>query len=155
MFGAFLIATPLFGLPLLFIALGLFVILLVHELGHAFLAVRLGYEVEKISIYPIHGLCYYDEPYSEYENSVIAWGGVAAQLLLFIPATAILGYFGNTTFGSVNVLLVTFSYINGVSMVVNLAPGLGLDGTKAWRVLPILAKAKWSIYQLKRRKMLK
>src|SRR3990172_12873917 len=74
MFGAFLLATPLFGLPLLFIALGLFVILLVHELGHAFLASRLGYEVEKICIFPIHGLCYYDEPYSEYENAVIAWG---------------------------------------------------------------------------------
>src|SRR6266566_1122721 len=85
MFVVLVAGSPFFGLPLLFIVLGLFSVLLVHELGHALLVRQFGYEVERISIYPIHGLCHYDEPYSEYEDSVIAWGGVLAQLLLFIP----------------------------------------------------------------------
>lgn len=155
MFSALLLATPFFGLPLLFIAIGLVAILLMHELGHAFLASRLGYEVERIEISPIHGLCHYDEPYSEYEDSVIAWGGVAGQLLLFVPAATFLFVFGNTALGSLNVLLVVLAYINAILIVVNLAPGFGLDGTKAWRIVPIWVKAKWAVHQLRRKKFLK
>jgi len=155
MFVVLVAGSPFFGLPLLFIVLGLFSVLLVHELGHALLVRQFGYEVERISIYPIHGLCHYDEPYSEYEDSVIAWGGVLAQLLLFIPASAFLFFFGNTPFGSVNVLLVIFSYINAMSIVFNLVPAPGLDGSKTWRLIPILVKAKWSLIQHRRKRLFK
>ena len=155
MSAVFLLATPFFGFPFLFIALGLFSVLLAHEFGHAILVNHLGYEVERIQIFPIHGFCLYEQPYSPYEDSIIAWGGVLAQFVLFVPAAAILGFFGNTSFGSINVLLVTFSYINALSMVMNLAPAPGLDGRKAWRLLLIILKAKWTIFQLKRRKIIK
>lgn len=155
MFGLFAVAIPFLGVPILFIAIGLFSIMLVHELGHAILAIRLGYRVNRINIFPIHGLCLYEQPYSPYENSIIAWGGVIAQLVLFVPATAILGFFGNTSFGSINVLLVGFSYINGFIMAINLAPGPGLDGRKAWRLPIFIARAKWTMFQLKRKKILK
>jgi len=155
MFGIFLVATPLLGIPILFIALGLFSVMLIHEFGHAFLAKRLGYAVYRIQIFPIHGLCLYEEPYSPYEDSLIAWGGVLAQLVLFVPAAAFLVLFGNSNNGSVNVLLVTFSYINATIMVTNLTPAAPLDGKKAWRLPLILVKAKWTMYQLKRKKILK
>ncbi len=155
MSAVFLLATPLFGLPLLFIVIGLFVLSLVHELGHAFLAVRLGYGVKRIDIFPVHGLCYYDSPYSAYEDAIIAWGGVVGQLILFIPAVSFLGLFGNTASGCVNVLLVTFTYVNACSIALNLAPARGLDGAKSWRIVPIVVKARWSMYQLRRKKFLR
>ena len=155
MFGLFLAGVPIFGIPLLFIALGLFAILLVHELGHAFLAKRLGYHVVRIQIFPIHGFCLYEEPYSAYEESIIAWGGVLAQFVLFVPSALVLAYFGNSSVGSVNVLLVMFSYINASIMVMNLTPAAPLDGKKAWRLPLILVRAKWTMYQLNRKKILK
>jgi Zn-dependent protease len=155
MFGLFLAGVPILGIPLLFIALGLFTIMGVHELGHAFIAKRLGYHVRRIQIFPIHGLCVYEAPYSPYEDSLIAWGGVLAQLVLFIPAASTLAFFGNSSVGSVNVLLVTFSYINATIMVTNLTPAAPFDGKTAWRIPLILVKTKWTMYQLKRKKILK
>jgi Zn-dependent protease len=155
MFGLFLAGVPIFGIPLLFIALGLFTILLVHELGHAFLVKRLGYQVIRIQIFPIHGICLHEAPYSVYEESIIAWGGVLAQFVLFVPAATVLAFFGNSSIGSVNVLLVTFSYINASIIVTNLTPAAPLDGKKAWRLPPNLMRAKWTMYQLKRKKILK
>ena len=155
MFGLFFAGVPVLGIPLLFIALGLFTIMLAHEFGHAILVKRLGYRVIRIQIYPIHGLCLYEAPYSTYEDAIIAWGGVLAQFILFMPAAAALALFGNSSVGSVNVLLVTFSYINGYSMVMNLAPAAPLDGKKAWKLPVILVRAKWTMFQLKRKKILK
>ena len=155
MLGLFLAGVPILGIPLLFIALGLFAIMLVHEFGHGFLVKRLGYKVHRIQIFPIHGLCLYEAPYSPYEDSLIAWGGVLAQFVLFVPAAATLAFFGNSSVGSVNVLLVTFSYINASIMVMNLTPAAPLDGKKAWRLPLMLVRAKWTMYQLKRKKILK
>jgi Zn-dependent protease len=155
MFGAFVLAIPFLGIPILFIAIGLFSIMIFHELGHAVLVNRLGYKVERIRIFPIHGLCLYEEPYSPYEDSIIAWGGVLAQLVLFVPATAILAFLENTAFGSINVLLVAFSYVNACIMAINLTPAHGLDGRKAWKLPLIIARAKWTMFQLKRKKILK
>ena len=155
MLGLFAVAIPFLGIPILFIAIGLFSIMLAHELGHAVLANRLGYKVDRIRIFPIHGLCLYEEPYSPYEDSIIAWGGVLAQLVLFVPAGAILVLFGNTSFGSINVLLVGFTYINAFIMAINLMPSPGLDGRKAWRLPVIIIRAKWTIFQLKRKRILK
>jgi Zn-dependent protease len=155
LFAAFVAAIPFFGIPILFIAFGLFSVMLIHEFGHAFLVKRLGYKVHRIQIFPIHGLCLYEAPYSPYEDSLIAWGGVLAQFVLFVPAAATLAFFGNSSVGSVNVLLVTFSYINATIMVTNLTPAAPLDGKKAWKLPIILVRAKWTMYQLKRKKILK
>lgn len=155
LFAVFVAASPFFGFPIVFIALGLFSIMLAHELGHAYLVKHLGYRVYRIRIFPVHGLCLYEETDSPYEDYIIAWGGVLAQLILFVPAVAILAIFGNTSVGSINVLLVAFSYINAVIMVINLTPAPGLDGGKAWRLPLIFLKAKWTIFQLRRKKILK
>ena len=155
MLVVFVAAALILGVPFLFIAIGLFSVMLIHELGHAFLARRLGYRVHRIRIYPIHGLCLYETPYSPYEDSIIAWGGILGQLILFIPATATLVFVGNFSVGVLNVLLVMFSYINATIMITNLTPSAPFDGKKAWRLPRILLKAKWTMYQLKRKKILR
>ncbi len=155
MFAIFIIAIPFLGIPVLFITIALFSLMLIHELGHAFVAQRLGYKAYRITIYPIVGLCFSEPPYSAYEAALIAWGGVTAQFLLFVPATTILILFGNSSVGSVNVLLVAFSYINACMIVMNLLPFAPFDGKQAWQLPIILLRAKWTMYQLKRKKILK
>jgi len=154
MFGSLLVAAGLLGAGLALVACGVFTVTLVHELGHAFVARRLGYEVLEIRLFPLLGQCRYRQPYSDYEDAVIAWGGIAAQLLLLLPATATLALMGNSRFGSINVLLIVFTYFNAVIVLLNLIPARGMDGAKAWRVPLMIARAKWTMRQLRRSKVL-
>jgi len=57
-------------------------IIFVHELGHAWVASRLGYEVFAIRIGLIHGRCEFEAPYSLWDAALVSWGGVLAQLLV-------------------------------------------------------------------------
>jgi Zn-dependent protease len=154
MFAGLVAAAGVVGAGLVVFAFGVFTLMLVHELGHAFLARRLGYEVLDVRLFPLFGQCRHHRPYSDYEDAVIAWGGVAAQLLLLLPAIATLTLLGNTRYGPINVLLIVFSYFNAVMMVCNLVPARGMDGAKAWRVPLMLARAKWTMRQLRRSKVL-
>src|SRR5262245_54297195 len=63
--------------------LGYFVILVVHELGHALLALRYKLYVDRIDLHALGGYCLHEGSGSAYQTSVIAWGGVLGQLLLF------------------------------------------------------------------------
>src|ERR1700759_3108565 len=59
--------------------------LLVHECGHMIAAHRKHTHVYAIELYPIHGLCRFDLPYSKFDHCVIAWGGVLAQAAVALP----------------------------------------------------------------------
>jgi Zn-dependent protease len=154
MFASLVAAAGVCGAGLALFAFGIFTMMLVHELGHVFLARRLGYEVLEIRMFPLLGQCRHRRPYSDYEDAVIAWGGAGAQLLLLLPAVATLTLLGNTQYGSINVLLIVFSYFNAVMMVCNLIPARGMDGAKAWRLPLMLVRAKWTMRQLRRNKVL-
>src|SRR5262245_12860588 len=64
--AAILAGTLVGGLPLVFVALAWFTLILVHELGHASVAYRLGYAVKAILLAPLHGYCTYQAPRSRY-----------------------------------------------------------------------------------------
>jgi Zn-dependent protease len=154
LFAALTAASAWVGAALALLAIGIFVVMLVHELGHAFLARRMGYQVLEIRLFPFHGQCRYHQPYSAFEDAVIAWGGVAAQSLLLLPATATLVLLGNTAYGPLNLLLVVFSYFNACIMIFNLMPTRAMDGDKAWRLPLMIARAKWTMRELRRNKVL-
>jgi hypothetical protein len=59
--------------------------ILLHEVGHAYFARRMGYRIRNIQLDLIHGTCTIDAPYELREECIIAWGGVAAQLVVAIP----------------------------------------------------------------------
>ncbi len=115
-----------------------FGIVLLHEAGHAFVAKQLGYRPIKISLGFLHGQCEYEAPYSKKHNSIIAWGGVLAQIAVAIPLivlskeTRVAEVYG---FGPVVAFL---GYISLMIALLNLAPSPFLDGAKAWSLLPIL-----------------
>lgn len=57
-------------------------VLLIHECGHLIAAQQRGSKVLEIRLYPIHGKCLFQTPWSRFDHCVIAWGGVIAVPLV-------------------------------------------------------------------------
>jgi len=63
-------------------------VLLIHECGHLIAAQRRGSQVLEIRLYPIHGKCVFETPWSRFDHCVIAWGGVIAQAVVATRGTS-------------------------------------------------------------------
>lgn len=134
-------------------------IIVIHEVGHAWVARRLGCHVGAIRVAFLHGVCEYDAPYTEVDDVLIAWGGVAAQLVVAIPILIIATVFDRQDFGYAAPAIAFLGYVNVLIALVNLAPAPGLDGHLAWRAVPLLRQwlrarttSRRSLNTLKRRR---
>jgi Zn-dependent protease len=116
-----------------------FGVILIHEWGHAFVAARLGYEIDSIRLSVIPGECNYDASYeTAREAALIAWGGPLAQFaaaalvwsLSLIPVVDQSDFFGPP--------FVFLGYVGPLVALANLAPGSEMDGTRAWPLIPML-----------------
>ena len=142
--GLSALKSPIFGAIAIVSYLS---IVFIHEAGHAFVAYRLGLQVLNIQVGWIHGLCEYEDPSDEWRTILVAWGGVAAQLIVAIVVIAIavaipgddLGYFGP--------VFIFLGMINLMVAAVNLAPSRELDGGIAWKVVPHLFRSRRSNQQ--------
>ncbi len=128
--------TMLGGLQILALGCAYFFLLLFHEIGHAFVAEHFRREILAIDIYGVIGVCSYEYYEDPYEESAIAWGGILAQLIVLVPALLGLFFRINLVSDVLNVILVMFSYFNIMLIIINLAPAKGLDGYKAWGIVP-------------------
>jgi stage IV sporulation protein FB len=117
-----------------------FSVILIHEWGHMLAAQWKGYQVLAIELYPIHGFVRFQEPWSRYDDAVIAWGGVAAQAVVAAPLVAWVAIFGFTRSDAANVAIGILGYYSLAVAVFNLIPAAPLDGAKAWRIFPELIK---------------
>jgi len=130
------------GAAIMFV--GFFVILLVHELGHAAVARWRQVDVEQIRLLFLHGTCTLnEEPYHELDDVLIAWGGVAAQfalLVIALVADIVLGAFSPVAEGLLSPLFRVLIATNLFIIIFNLIPLAPFDGAKAWRALPLLAE---------------
>jgi Zn-dependent protease len=115
-----------------------FGVIYLHEAGHAYFAKRLGYRAYDIYLGFVHGLCSHEAPRSEKDECIIAWGGVAAQLAVAIPLIIIAHAASITRVPGLGPVISLLGYMNAMVAAINLAPGPGLDGKKAWRLIPIL-----------------
>jgi stage IV sporulation protein FB len=111
-------------------------VILIHECGHMAAAQRKGYAVDGIFLYPIHGLCTFEMPWSRFDHCVIAWGGVLAQAAVALPLIAWLAVFGYTRFDAVNAVLAILGCYSLLVAVFNLIPAGRLDGALAWGLIP-------------------
>jgi len=109
-------------------------LILVHELGHGFIAARLGHRVVGIEATGLGGICRWSGNASPFEEALIAWGGVLAQLVLFLGTELWLwGSAGTTsTFGWQ--VVSAFTHTNLRLMAINLLPIPPLDGARAWTI---------------------
>ena len=74
--------------------LGFFLLVFVHELGHAVLVRRYGHRVVSIDIHALGGMCRWSGEPTAIDRSRIAWGGVLAQAVAFAVATAAIALAG-------------------------------------------------------------
>lgn len=118
--------------PLVWAALLL--VIVVHELGHAFLARRYGLRLVSIDITAVGGVCRLEGNPSRREASIVAWGGVLAQAALLVAALLVRGVISVVTFGLLDCVFDTLITTNLIVMALNLLPVRPLDGADAWRL---------------------
>lgn len=116
-------------------ALGLFISVLIHELGHAVVAQRYHVVVKDITLWLLGGVAQFEEmPRQRGAEAVVAVAGPITSILLAgifwlvlsaLPATAEAASF----------VVAYLAYINVVLAVFNLIPALPLDGGRILRSL--------------------
>jgi Zn-dependent protease len=134
--------------------LGFFLLILIHELGHAALVRRYRLSVEAVDVHGLGGLCRYSGYPSDLERAVIAWGGVLAQAALLGVTWATLWLLGppTTAFGAD--LVYAFTTGNLIIGALNLLPVPPLDGAEAWKVFGLwrARRKRWRKKPTKQRK---
>jgi Zn-dependent protease len=134
-------------------------IIVLHELGHAWMARRLGCRVRSLCIGFVHGCCEYEAAETEAEDVLIAWAGALAQLAIAVPMLIVASLFADRDLGYAAPAVVFLGYVNLLIALVSLAPAPGLDGHTAWRGVPLLldwwrarTATRQTVVKLKRRR---
>ncbi len=118
----------------------IFFIILLHELGHYYLINKFNLITFSISIFPLVGYCDYNLPNTEYEESIVAWGGVLFQSILMIPFLIIFLIKSEYNNLYLQNIIHVFGPLNLVFILTNLLPISILDGTKCWKSIPLFLK---------------
>lgn len=122
--------------------LGILALIVLHELGHAFLVHRVGLVNLGIDITGFGGRCRWAGSPTKIQRSVIAWGGVLAQLVVLAVTGLVVLLVGRPTQPFAADLVHAFLRTNLFLMVINLIPFRPLDGAEAWPLFGHL-RAEW------------
>lgn len=108
-------------------------LILLHELGHAWVVRRVGGKAIEVMLTGFGGHCAWVGDVTPLGRAAIACGGVAAQLVLLLVAmvTDALGLWPLTP--TTQVLLGAATVRNASLIAFNLLPIRPLDGAEAWR----------------------
>lgn len=107
-------------------------LILLHELGHAWVVRRVGARATEVMLTGFGGHCAWQGEVTPLGRAAIACGGVAAQLLLLLVALT-LGELGLWPKGQVGALtFVAATWRNAWLIGFNLLPIHPLDGAQAW-----------------------
>jgi Zn-dependent protease len=124
---------------------------MLHEAGHAFVANKLGYSVRVIYLGFLHGQCVLEAPYNQKHRSLIAWGGVTAQFVVALPLIIGAQTMGINEIYGVGPIVAFLGYISALIALINLAPSRLLDGSEAWKLIPVLVKERNRLKQKNRK----
>lgn len=116
-------------------AVGLFISVVIHELGHSVVARRYGVEVKSITLWFLGGMAQFDEmPRQRGAEAVVAIAGpltsFALGFLLWLPLLVLPGDAAVMRF-----IFMYLWYTNWVLAIFNLLPALPLDGGRVMRSL--------------------
>jgi Zn-dependent protease len=117
---------------------GFFLVVFIHEVGHALVVRRFRHKVISIDIHGLGGLCRWAGDATAIQRATIAWGGVNAQAVALLVAVVAMMLFGRplTDFGAQ--LANAFTVGNAWLIGINLIPVPPLDGAEAWRLPRLL-----------------
>lgn len=105
-------------------------VVLIHEMGHAFLVRRFGHTVLSIDVHGLGGWCRWAGISTPYERAVIACGGVIAQGILLVLTLAVVGLVGRPTSSIGAQVYHAFVTTNLWIMLFNMLPIPPLDGAE-------------------------
>jgi len=114
--------------------LGFFLLVFLHELGHAFLVKLFRHRVNSIDVHAFGGVCCWSGEPTAIDRARIAWGGVLAQGLAYGAARAALALAGPPETIFVWQLAAAFTMTNLWLIAINLIPVPPLDGAEAWKL---------------------
>jgi Zn-dependent protease len=112
--------------------LGFFLLVLLHELGHAAIVRAFRLRVVGIDITGFGGLCHWSGVATPTQRGAIAWGGVLAQAALLVVTTIALVVGGSPTSRFAGEMASVFTFTNLWLIGINLLPIPPLDGHEAW-----------------------
>jgi stage IV sporulation protein FB len=122
--------------------LGFVLVILAHELGHAFVVRRTRQVLLGVDVHGLGGECRWSGHASPMQRALIAWGGVWAQLALaaiVLPLSWLVG----SSLGSFGLdLFHALTWSSLLLAAINLVPVRPLDGAEAWK-LPGLVAERW------------
>jgi Zn-dependent protease len=114
-------------------------VVMLHEMGHAFWALRYRLDVIEIVLNGFGGHCRYAGSPTPRQRAVVAWGGVMAQAIVFaiaLPLSRFVPAETQLVSDAYRVLIVTNLYV----ALLNLIPIPPLDGAEAWKLVPMLLR---------------
>jgi Zn-dependent protease len=127
-------------------ALGLFVSILLHELGHAFTALRMGLRIRGITLFLFGGVAEMeDEPPDPRSELLIAMAGPMVSVVIALACGLVGAAFGTFLPITVVAVLRYLATINLIVVAFNLLPAFPLDGGRVLR--SVLWKTKGSLRQ--------
>jgi stage IV sporulation protein FB len=113
-------------------------LIVVHELGHVAVAAACGARITGLDLSLLAGTCRWQGQVRPLERVAIAWGGVAAQALVFFAVLGALLFLGFPERTFLSGLAMVLALVNPVVMFVNLLPLESLDGHTASKLFPML-----------------
>lgn len=132
-----LLAAFLFGrfefVPVFWISF--FVLVFIHEAGHALMIKIHRLWVDEIVIHGLGGYCLWAGDVDEIKKSLIAWGGVFTQVIILIVALISASIFGPAKSSMQAQIYHAFIPTNMLIILLNLIPIEPFDGAQAWKIL--------------------
>jgi stage IV sporulation protein FB len=122
-------------------AFGFASLILIHELGHAALVLRYRLGLTEIALHGAGGHCQYREHGTRFQEAMVAWGGIFAQLGVFIVAQLVLHLFPPQNM-HLWLLGEVYTETNLWLAALNLIPYPPLDGARAWPLVGMLTE-RW------------
>lgn len=127
--------------------LAFFGLILVHELGHAWIVQRLGHRALSVDVMGFGGMCTWDaHRATRLHEALVAWGGVGAQFLVLLAAVLLRLVLGAPSTAWQAELANVFINTNVWLMLLNLLPLPSLDGAKAWTLFAELKRGGFQLF---------
>jgi Zn-dependent protease len=118
--------------------LGFALLIFVHELGHALFVLHFDLGLTEIALHGAGGHCAHRRTGTQFQEAAVAWGGVLAQLTLWLATQAWLLALGPPRSAAAASLVAVFGRTNLWLAAFNLIPVEPFDGARAWRLAGML-----------------
>ena len=125
-------------------------LMLAHEMGHAWFVRKYKHNLIKIHLYPIHGYCAYEYDSRREPETLIYAGGLIVQVALFLIFFLFFKFLEVAGLQQISQLLrpvgVIFIQANFVIFILNSLPIPGFDGYFLWKRLYRYITGKLKIF---------